>query len=323
MGYQANLSAANLAHFRHSNSDKTIHAAIGWINCWQTPSALRAFRQFDLYWTSALATAQAAGYRLEEFVVDAKTDVSRLQSIFQTRNIHGLLIPPQHRLGYWPKLLDGKFDWSRFSAVRIGHSVPAPLFSVVAPDQVGNAMLAFQEMTNRGYHRIGYVALRDIKKSARNWFLGGYYLAQIAQPAGQHVPVLYLNEDDTAHDAVRLKNWIVRHKPDAILTEWGEVAPMLECLQIHVPQQLGLASLNTLDGGIEAGINQNPELVGKASAEVLLALINRNKRGSSTDYQTTTIMGRWQDGLTLPDKTARNANTSPKKKTVSSKRKSR
>lgn len=299
MGYHPNLSATNLAHFRHSASEKTVHAAMAWINCWRNPADLRGFQQFDLYWQSAKNTAESAGYRLEEFVVDATSNIARLQNILLTRNIHGIIIPPQHRTGYWSKLCDGNFDWSRFSAVRIGHSARYPTVSVVAPDQVGNCMLAVEEISARGYERIGYVTFRDIRKSTQNWFLGGFHLAQIALPTSRHVPVLYLEERD-AVDRERLAQWLKRHKPDAILTEWNEIGKLLDSLEIRVPQQVGLAVLNTLDCEIKAGIYQNPELIGEASAEVLIALMNRNERGVSSDYRTTTVMGKWQDGPMLP-----------------------
>lgn len=318
MGYHPNLSATNLAHFRHSASEKTVHSAMAWINCWKNPADLRGFHQFDLYWRSAKTTAESAGYRLEEFVVDATSNVARLQNILLTRNIHGIIIPPQHRTSSWSKFCDGSFDWSRFSAVRIGHSIRNPAVSVVAPDQVGNCILAVEEISARGYERIGYVTLRAIRKSTQNWFLGGFHLAQIALPSSRHVPVLYLEERDEV-DRERLAQWINRHKPDVILTEWNEIGKLLDSLGIKVPQQVGLVALNTLDCEIKAGIYQNPELIGEASAEVLIALMNRNERGVSMYYRTTTVMGKWQDGPTLPPKKVprvKNSRT-PKVKAIS------
>ncbi|MEI6492876.1 MAG: LacI family DNA-binding transcriptional regulator [Verrucomicrobiota bacterium] len=302
MGYLPNLSAANLASFRHSSAQKTVHAAIAWLNSWEKPPSMRQFKEFDLYWQNAFLTAESAGYRLEEFVVDSETNVARLQSIFLTRNIRGIIIPPQQQSGYWKKLDDAAFDWSRFSAVRIGHSVQHPSVSIVAPDQVGNCMLAIREMTLRGYKRVGYVAVREIRTSTRNWFLGGYHLAQIALPSAQNVPVLYLDEKDPLKDTERLDHWMQRHNPDAILTELNEIPQMLRSLKVSVPKDLGLAVLNTLDSEVKAGIYQNPELIGRASAEILTALLNRNERGGTPDYRTTTIMGTWQDGPTLPSK---------------------
>lgn len=317
MGYHPNLSATNLAHFRHSSSEKTVHSAMAWINCWKDPADLRKFHQFDLYWRSARDTAESAGYRLEEFVVDATSNVARLQNILLTRNIHGIIIPPQRRTGYWPRLCDGTFDWSRFSAVRIGHSVRSPSVSVVAPDQVGNCMQAVEEISARGYERIGYVTFRDIRQSTQNWFLGGFLLAQIALPVSRHVPVLYLEERDSS-DRNRLSQWIKRHKPDAILTEWNEIGKLVESLEIRVPEDIGVAVLNTLDCDIKAGIYQNPELIGAASAEVLIALMNRNDRGASPNYRTTTVMGKWQDGPTLPSK----VESTPSKESAPQERKS-
>lgn len=305
MGYQPNLSAANLAQFRHASNGRTVHAAIAWINSWKVPTDMRAYRQFDLYWSNARETAEAAGFRVEEFTIEQGTNVARLQNILLTRNIRGIIIPPQQRSGHWSKMSGGDFDWNRFSAVRIGHSVRQPMVSVVGPDQVANAMLAVEEMTARGYNRIGYISFKEVRKTSQNWFLGGFYLAQMALPPSHHLPVFYLDGQKEDHDSGRLASWIEKHKPDAILTEWSEVVPSLEALGIRVPEEIGLAVLNTIDCGLDAGIYQNPEHIGKAAAEVLIALINRNERGESSDYRTTTVMGRWQDGPTLPDKTGK------------------
>ncbi len=93
MGYQPNLSAANLAQFRHASNGRTVHAAIAWINSWKIPTDMRAYRQFDLYWSNARETAEAAGFRVEEFTIEQSTNVARLQNILLTRNIRGIIIP--------------------------------------------------------------------------------------------------------------------------------------------------------------------------------------------------------------------------------------
>ncbi len=118
MGYHPNLSATNLAHFRHSSSEKTVHSAMAWINCWKDPADLRKFHQFDLYWRSARDTAESAGYRLEEFVVDATSNVARLQNILLTRNIHGIIIPPQRRTAI-----------GRDSAMELSIGAASPLYA--------------------------------------------------------------------------------------------------------------------------------------------------------------------------------------------------
>lgn len=302
MGYQPNLSAYHLAHSRRNATKQNVHSAIAWLNCWKDPAELRKFRQFEIHWQSARQTVESAGYRLEEFVVDRTTNVSRLQNILLARNIPGIIIPPHGGISHWSRLCGGSFDWSKFASVRIGHSVREPSVNVISPDQVGNGMLAFEKMRALGYERIGFVTWRDIRKSSQNWFIGGFYIAQLAQPTTEHVPPLFIDEPASHGDPKALGTWLKQHRPDAILTEHREVLGMLETMGLHVPRDIGFATLNTLDGRADAGIYQNPEFIGKATAEVLMALINRNERGPSADCRTTTIMGRWQDGLTLPPK---------------------
>ncbi len=42
---------------------------------------------------------------------------------------------------------------------------------------------------------------------------------------------------------------------------------------------------------IDTGINQNPTLIGKAAADTLIALINRDERGETRHCHTVTVMG--------------------------------
>ncbi len=86
----------------------------------------------------------------------------------------------------------------------------------------------------------------------RTGFLGGFLLAQIALPYPDMFPCCYLEERDTS-DRNRLAQWIKRHKPDAILTEWNEIGKLVESLEIRVPEDIGVAVLNTLDCDIKAG----------------------------------------------------------------------
>ena len=136
-------------------------------------------------------------------------------------------------------------------------------------------------------------------------------MMQLNEPGALQVPPLLLEQEDFGQDQKCLLAWLKRHRPDAILSELPQARSLVEAAGYSVPGDLGLATLSVLDGNADAGIYQNPELIGKAALDVLIGLINRNERGPSPDHRTTTVKGQWVDGSTLPAKGA--APTGPRR----------
>lgn len=152
MGYRPDPTLSALANYRKGKSTAPITAPIAWINAWDEPAALRSHKEFDFYWKGAAATAEKFGYRLEEFQLGGHCKPRRLHQILATRNIHGLLLPPQLVHPEW-----GDFPWDEYSVVRFGRSLQNQCTHLVTADQVSNTMLAFEEIQKRGYSRIGFV----------------------------------------------------------------------------------------------------------------------------------------------------------------------
>lgn len=295
MGYRPDPTARALVEYRLGKRVMSIHAALAWINLWKDPQALRNYKEFDLYWQGAAAAADAAGYRLEEFAVNGDLSLSRLQKILLTRNIRGIIIPPHAIQPDWKE-----FDWSHFSVVRIGHSVAMPEVAAVAADQVSNTILAFNKIKECGYERIGFVCGRDTSAEPRRWFAGGFLMMQLNEPVKNRIPPLLLEQRNADEDRKKLLAWFKRHKPDAILNEYAPMRSMLESIGCKIPGDVGLATMSVIDGNSDAGIYQNPELIGRAASEFAIALINRNQTGVWPNYRTTTVKGKWVDGKTLP-----------------------
>jgi hypothetical protein len=56
------------------------------------------------------------------------------------------------------------------------------------------------------------------------------------------------------------------------------------------------------DTPINAGINQNPEEIGRAAVRMLSAQLNHNEFGMPSVRNETLIEGDWVDGPMLPDR---------------------
>jgi DNA-binding LacI/PurR family transcriptional regulator len=290
---------AALALYRKSIAPVTVGASVAWINCWENPQKLRSFKEYDGYWRGASETGERWGYRLDEFVVNEQLSLKRLRTILRTRNVQGILLPPHPGEVDW-----GEFPWEEFSIVRFGRSLAEPRTHMVSSDQVGDSALAGQKMRELGYDRIGFVGDRGL---GRDWerqprFLAGFQLWQTQIPEALRIPPLGLKRKDPREDLEHLVAWLQLHRPDAILTEVSETKPMLEAAGLRIPQDIGIAATSILDGNADAGIFQNPEAIGKAAMEVLIALINRNERGIPSVSRSTNLEGTWVNGTTLPSR---------------------
>ncbi|MGB8353238.1 MAG: LacI family DNA-binding transcriptional regulator [Chthoniobacteraceae bacterium] len=297
MGYHPDPMLAALAHYRQGKAEPQIHAVVAWINTWPKPEKLRSFHEFDLYWKGAMACAEKFGYRLEEFACGPLCSPKRLETILRTRNISGILIPPQPVSPDW-----ADFAWKDFSAVRFGRSCVYPAVQVVTADQMANTLLAFRKTRERGYKRVGFVT--HTSSSERGpFFIAGFLMAQFELPEEERLPVLVLENVNFESDSKKLAAWIKKYKPDAILTAAAEMRQMLERIGCRVPGDIGLVVESVLDGNSDTGIYQNPEEIGRVAFLVVMSLINDNARGIPPVFRQSLVLGEWRDGHTLPDRT--------------------
>ena len=295
MGYRPDPMLGALARYRLNQTQRSIRAELAWVNCWPEPERLRSYGEFDLYWRGAVKEAERAGYRLEEFCCPKELSPQRLEQILRTRNIRGILLTPSWSTDEpdW-----GNFHWETFSVVRFGYSLSAPLAHVVTSDQVLDGMLAYEGMCRRGYRRIGMVmwmaqGTRQVRFSA------GYLYAQLRK--GDQLQPLSLSEN--RQEALQqLKSWLKKEKPDAILTDIGELPDMLAQIGYRVPKSVGVAALSVLDGHADAGIDQNSEEIGRTAVQTLISLINHNERGIPKIPREVLVAGRWIEGRSLPPK---------------------
>jgi DNA-binding LacI/PurR family transcriptional regulator len=297
MGYVPDPHLAALAVYRRTNSPSKIQSAIAWINHWKQPERLRKLREFDLYWRGAAEAARRFGYRLEEIQWSPEYSAKRFEQILLTRGIRGVLIPPHQIVPDW-----GDFDWSKFSIIRFGLSVPSPDSHLVTSDQLRAVIMAVQKMFEYGYQRIGLVVPADTDRKLGGGFVGGFSSAgkSFNLPV---VPPLLTEErvySDQPEKARRwLERWLKKHKPDALLTTLTEVPAMLRQLKYRIPEDIAVAG-TAVDVPVDAGIDQHSEAIGRIAVETLVTQINLNVRGEPPDPYRVLVESRWRDGKSLP-----------------------
>lgn len=294
LGYRPDPMLAALANYRQGQSGSTIRAAIGWVNAWTDPEKLRSYKEFDCYWNGARKAAGKFGYRLEEFCLHPGISPSRLHQILQARGIKGLLLPPAATAPDW-----ADFPWSEYCIVRFGRSLPAPRSHVVTADQVANTMTAFDRIRALGYRRVGLIAEESRIQRSGHLFEGGYMLAQLAVPEKDRVPV-FSYDSSSASSGESIATWIKKHKVDAIFTDVAQVQVLLKRHGIRVPEDIGLAVTTTLDTGVDSGIDQQPEEIGRVGFLMLNSLINDGATGIPSIFRQILVEGSWVDGTSMP-----------------------
>lgn len=296
LGYRPDPMLSALAGYRRTKSAVPIGATLAWINQWSNPRALRSYREFDLYWQGAAETATQLGYRLEEFVMGRDLTAERLQKILHARGVRGLLLPP-HPDG----LAFQNFDWSEYSVIRLGLSLPEPRVHAVVSDQSECAVLAYTRVRELGYRRIGFISSPRFDRNTRGNFRAGYLRLQSDHAASTaRLPTLLLEEDATPATAARLRAWLDRAKPEAVIATHSLLPTLLDRLGVRVPRDLAVATTSVLDGKFPAGIDQNCHEIGAVALRTLAGLIHQNERGVPRYFRRTLVEGRWVDGASLP-----------------------
>ena len=295
LGYRPDPMLSSLSAYRQGKRPAEIRSTVAWLNQWPDPRTLRNLQEFDAYWRGARDYAVNLGYRLDEFVLGPDISPARLQQILLARNVRGILIPPHNALH-----LPG-FDWSQFSIVRFGTSVPEPRAHIVTSDQKNCSAMAYEQMWSRGYRRIAYVSAHRFEVNTGGNFRAGYLSAQDNRvPLRRHLAPLVLTEESTPGDVRLLKIFVRKAGVDAILTSLPMLPGLLERAGFRVPVDVGAATLSLLDGHFDAGVDQNSFEVGRVAMATLAALIQQNERGVPAYCRRILVEGRWVDGSTLP-----------------------
>jgi len=301
MGYRPDPALAALATYRYARQAHRIQSALAWVNRYEDPKQWRRFGELYAYWVGAQKAAERFGYHLEEIIWSPTEPVKRLEKILETRGVRGILVPPHHFPLEWVG-----FDWNKFSVVRFGMSVRNPDVHAVTSDQLRAVVMAMEKIRQHGYERIGLIVPSDFDRHLGGNYVGGFFAAHELFDLGHLVPPLatemamYVHQPAKAKEA--LARWLQKRRPDAVLATVAAIPEMLKEIGIRVPQDLAVAGNSILDLPLDAGINQNSEMIGRIAVETLISQINLNERGQPVAPCRILVESSWQDGKSLPPK---------------------
>jgi DNA-binding LacI/PurR family transcriptional regulator len=294
LGYSPDPLLTALASYRSQNRPASYHANIGWLM--SSPHAGKAgWGDFSLYYKGAEQRARQLGYVLDEINLlgeeykDQK-NYKWLHRLLNARNITGVILPPSHIAA-----AEFNFDFSHYSAVRIGYSYRSPILHTVANSQFRTVLVAMQKVAALGYRRIACILTQELDERTSWQFLGGYLAGQHLVPREHWIPPFYTASGEEPTEA--FYHWVVKNKVECF------IAPGYDKLYRSLVKRgldIGYADTQVLEEDrFFGGIHQNSRQVGVAAVDQLVSMMHRNDVGFPTIPSQLLIEGSWREGKTL------------------------
>lgn len=193
-------------------------------------------------------------------------------------------------------------DWERYALVKIDTQFMEPDFAFVSNDQMHAVRLAWQQLRQRGYRRIGMAVGRYDEIATRDLYSAGCLIEQAGLPPEDRIPPLHFDYADRVQEAdPKLRAWVRQYRPQVVVSNWSEILPMAVATGLRVPEELACACLCLSDPDPRvAGVIQNHHAVGRRAAEMLAIAAKSEQRGIPARPAAVRIAGRWQDGASAP-----------------------
>ncbi len=291
-GYRRNpLAGALMSELRRSRGTafRGVLAAIDFNEPDRPEAATRFHRELVL---GAAGRAVELGFKVEKFLVGhAGVSVQRLDSILQSRGIHGVLLLPA-----WGEPDLSNLDWTRFSGVYTDYMIERPALHSVCSDHYRSMLAALQRLLALGYRRPGLFLQQHHDERLQYRWGAAFRAFQENQPGLHVIPPLIVQELTRGP----FLQWFRRYKPDVVLGHDTTAIDWMESSGAEVPATHGFVCLNVLRQTRPcAGLDLLPRNLGARAAELLIAQLQRNETGIPEWPTTTTVAAHWVDGPTL------------------------
>ena len=298
MKYRKNAAVAQLmAEMRRSHTPG-FQSTLALLNANPDREAFRTHPTIPTYVEGCRRRAVELGYALDEFWLhDPALGGPRFNKILRARAIQGVVVVGLMRENQLP----GSYlpTWREFPVVVTGVRTQDPALSFAATDHHMLAVQAFRRAMALGYRRPALVLDPTIDRLVDGRFSAGYGSAQQDVPVRQRSRPFFSAGESPAEEE-KFRRWLVREKPDVILTLYNVVRRWLARLKIAVPRDIGLIQLEWRKSSPEwAGMNQHNDVVGEVAVEMLVGMIHNNERGIPAFPRATLVGSTWVDGKTV------------------------
>ena len=237
--------------------------------------------------------AHGYGYRVEEFFLgkDGLTP-ARLQEVLHARGTEAVIVSPQSM-----QLPCSKVDYSPFAAVTFGNAMQEPALHMCAGNMTLGIQTAAEQLTARGYQRIGVAVTQWIVNRSQFGYSGGLFHWQHRMPAKNRVPLLLFPSNDLSRGRDAFLRWMEKHGPDALITFDTHVPDWLCALGLSYPKDIGFVVHDwtpKMEGF--AGIYQRREHLAAAAVDIVVAQLAQHERGVPEVPRHVMIPPLWVEG---------------------------
>ncbi len=193
-----------------------------------------------------------------------------------------------------------RMAWEHFSVVACARFADALPFHTVRPNIFQGIKLAFQQLRDRGYQRIGFAIGRHPWPMEDDEARQGAASALVNSgiPRKDRIPAF----DGMIGDLRGFEAWVNKRRPDAVLAFSEAQYWHLRGMGVLVPRDMGFACLHLGAGGgkvLLSGLLQNREEIARQSVLQLDQLIRNRERGMPELPLNILIPSTWVDGKTL------------------------
>jgi len=233
------------------------------------------------------------GYEVEEFWLgrDGLTP-KRLQKILLARGIEGVIVSPQSL-----QLPCSKLDYSPFASVVFGYAMREPALHMCAGNMTLGIQTAAEQLTARGYHRIGVAVTSWIVNRSQFGYSGGLFHFQQSLPASARVPLLLLPHNDLSRGFAPFSSWMKEHQPDALISFDTHVPGWLGKMGLRVPQDIGFVVHDWTPQMTDyAGIYQRRDHLAASAVDLIVTQLSQHEYGVPTVARQIMIPPQWIDG---------------------------
>jgi len=292
LGYAPDPMLASLAAYRQRQRQSSFHGTLAWLVNRLPDFDWKANPHYGKYFSGAVDRARRHGYLVD--VLDLNTrgmTPQRLGGIMRARNISGILVCPQpyHRR-------ELSFPWEHFSHVTFGHSLTSPRLHMVTAAHYHAVRKCMILLKEHGFHRIALAIAREDNARADDAYLSAYLGQQHLSQEHAAIPP-YLGGYDTFGKGEALEQWLVAHKPDALVTNNFRILTHLRTFGLQTPKDLSVLCPSLPDPDAQlTGILEDSFHIGEVAVDFLVGLIQHGIRGVPTQPQRIHVEGLWNTG---------------------------
>jgi len=232
--------------------------------------------------------AEQLGYATDLLNLNDFPTKEQINRVLINRGIEGLVVLP---LRYISDLTD-RISWDQFSTVVVTSALQAPKFHSALPNHFDNVTKSINQILELGYSKIGFITLKDWGRRTLHRWEGGIAWHNCFR----ELPQIKIFSESLANptDYATLIDWLAKNQFEVVIAEPLTQVPFQEIFnQLPIQKRPQIITMSWPTPLAIAGVDQLPELIGKAAVEILDGLIVRGEKGIPQIPYTTMIEGKW------------------------------